>query len=200
MRHDGFSRLDVGITLQWEKLTFVHARQPDAKAEGWRVRIRPRTPRNPGNVLLFCVPVARIVENGRRAEHENMSIAPAPYVRDLHRDGHRTGFFRQHDDFTLEATGQLGKDDILPERGRRDQQQQRREEFCRHHSTILPPRFPAPCRGDPLKADFPALFVCAGPRRRAPSTGGTMARNREARAVLVATRPQREDKQSGQIR
>jgi hypothetical protein len=27
-----------------------------------------------------------------------------------------------------------------------------------------------------------------------------MARNREARAVLVATRPQREDKQSGQIR
>ena len=81
-----FAWITVIITAtEWANF-FTQRLHADAQPEGWRVRIRPRTPRNPGNVLLFGVPVARIVENGRRAEHENVSIAPASYVRDLHRD------------------------------------------------------------------------------------------------------------------
>jgi hypothetical protein len=60
--------------------------------------------------------------------------------------------------FTLEATGQLGKDDILTERGRRDPQQKRREEFCRHHSAILPLRSLCPM----LAQNFRHSFIATG--------------------------------------
>jgi hypothetical protein len=68
---------------------------------------------------------------------------------------------RQHDDFSLEATGQLGKDDILTERGRRNKQQKRHEEpaaYFRRSYRLLRPRIVLPL------CPAPGIMIFGGKR------------------------------------
>jgi len=72
---------------------------------------------------------------------------------------------RLHLDVSTTANGPLR---VVP--GRRDQQQKRCEEVCRHHSAILPPRFPSLPAPGIRYGGFPAraAFATARASLRAP--------------------------------
>jgi len=111
-RSGRLSRLAIATALQREKLALIDTRKPDAEAEGRRVRIRPRTEGNTGYGLVF-VSVFHVIECGGRAEQQNGRRRPCRchFVIFMAMDRFLP-FFGEHDDFTLQATGQLSSDGL----------------------------------------------------------------------------------------